>query len=91
MGHSGGQGKSWSPDRNRRAREQDPGQGPLGMARQGLGPDSSGPPKPGRLRLSEIGDELAAGRALSDLGHALLVTTASDIHAVTDEPVTKLH
>ena len=71
------------------------------MARQGLRPDRSGPPRPGAkpppgrnpagYDVSEIGDELAAGRAVSDLGHALLVTTASDIHAVTDEPVTRLH
>jgi len=46
---------------------------------------------PADYDVSEIGDELAAGRALSDLGHQLLVTTASDVQAVTDEPVTKLH
>jgi hypothetical protein len=39
----------------------------------------------------EIGDELAAARALSDLGHQLLDLTASDIEAVTHEPVTPLH
>lgn len=33
--------------------------------------------------VAEIGDELAAARALSDLGHQLLVATASDIQAVT--------
>ena len=44
----------------------------------------------GRARLDpadadvpEIGDELAAARALTDLGHRLLVTTAGDIQAVT--------
>jgi hypothetical protein len=34
----------------------------------------------------EIGDELAAARALSDLGHRLLLTAAADIEAVVDEP-----
>jgi hypothetical protein len=33
----------------------------------------------------EIGDELAVARALSDLGHRLLVTTAGDIQQVTGE------
>ncbi|MFG2041724.1 DUF1876 domain-containing protein [Dactylosporangium sp. NPDC048998] len=37
--------------------------------------------------IPEIGDELAAARALSDLGHQLLLTAAADIQAVTDEPV----
>lgn len=31
----------------------------------------------------EIGEELAVARALSDLGHQLLATTALDIEAVT--------
>lgn len=35
----------------------------------------------------EIGDELAAARALNDLGHRLLVAAAADILAVTDERV----
>jgi hypothetical protein len=35
----------------------------------------------------EIGDELAVARALNDLGHRLLVTTAADIHQLTDEEV----
>ncbi|MEV8516475.1 DUF1876 domain-containing protein [Dactylosporangium sp. NPDC051484] len=34
-----------------------------------------------------IGDELAAARALSDLGHQLLVTTAADLRAVVGHPV----
>ena len=38
----------------------------------------------------EIGDELAAARALSDLAHRLLGTTAEDIEAITHERV-KLH
>jgi hypothetical protein len=48
----------------------------------------------GRARLNpadrdvpEIGDELAAARALSDLGHRLLLTAAADIEAVTHQPV----
>jgi len=47
----------------------------------------------GRARLNpadedipEIGDELAAARALNDLGHRLLLAAAADIEAVTDEP-----
>ncbi|GAA4263253.1 DUF1876 domain-containing protein [Dactylosporangium darangshiense] len=35
----------------------------------------------------EIGDELAVARALSDLGHQLLVTAAADIEAVSDRSV----
>jgi hypothetical protein len=42
---------------------------------------------PGDHDIPEIGDELAAARALSDLGHVLLVTAATDIEAVTAEPV----
>ena len=47
----------------------------------------------GRARLNptdhdipEIGDELAAARALTDLGHRLLLAAAGDIEAVTHEP-----
>jgi hypothetical protein len=36
--------------------------------------------------IPEIGDELAAARALSDLGHRLLVTAARDIESVTRAP-----
>jgi Rv2632c-like len=36
----------------------------------------------------EIGDELAVARALNDLGHRLLVTTADDIEQVTNREVT---
>jgi hypothetical protein len=46
----------------------------------------------GRARLNpsdrdipEIGDELATARALNDLGHRLLLTTAGDIEAITHE------
>ena len=35
----------------------------------------------------EIGDELAAARALSELAHALLEAAADDISNVLDEPV----
>ncbi len=38
----------------------------------------------------EIGDELATARALTDLGHRLLLTTAGDIEQVTREHV-RLH
>jgi len=34
----------------------------------------------------EIGDELAAARALSDLAHKLLDAAASDIEAITSRP-----
>jgi hypothetical protein len=34
----------------------------------------------------EIGDELAASRALSDLGDALLAAAADDIEGMTGEP-----
>ncbi|GAA0250811.1 DUF1876 domain-containing protein [Saccharothrix mutabilis subsp. mutabilis] len=34
----------------------------------------------------EIGDELAAARALADLAHALLNATADDIEALTHKP-----
>jgi hypothetical protein len=36
--------------------------------------------------IPEIGDELAAARALADLGHRLLLTAAADIEAVTKQP-----
>jgi hypothetical protein len=35
----------------------------------------------------EIGDEIAVARALTDLGHRLLVTAAKDIQSVTHERV----
>ncbi len=37
--------------------------------------------------IPEIGDELAAARALSDLGHRLLIAAAADIAAVRHEDV----
>lgn len=45
---------------------------------------------PTDYNVSEIGDELATARALSDLGHQLLVVAASDIEAVTCQPVNPL-
>jgi hypothetical protein len=38
----------------------------------------------------EIGDELAASRALSALAHELLEAAVDDIERVTGQPVTKL-
>jgi hypothetical protein len=38
----------------------------------------------------EIGDEIAVGRALTDLGHRLLTTAAGDIESITHE-TTHLH
>jgi hypothetical protein len=46
---------------------------------------------PADYNVSEIGDELTTARALSDLRHQLLVVAASDIEAVTRQPVTPLH
>jgi hypothetical protein len=47
----------------------------------------------GRARLSlddlnvpEIGDEIAVGRALANLGQRLLTTAAGDIETITHEP-----
>ncbi|MET7403738.1 DUF1876 domain-containing protein [Dactylosporangium sp. NPDC005572] len=37
--------------------------------------------------IPEIGDEVAVARALSDLGHRVLLAAAADIRAVTDAPV----
>jgi hypothetical protein len=39
---------------------------------------------------AQIGDELAAARALSDLAHELLSAAASDIEAKTHQPVRSL-
>lgn len=41
---------------------------------------------PSDMDVPEIGDELAVARALSDLGHRMLVTAASDIESVTHQP-----
>jgi hypothetical protein len=52
----------------------------------------------GRARLNpadpdipEIGDEIAAARALIDLGHRLLDVASADIETVTHEPATLTH
>lgn len=45
---------------------------------------------PADADVPEIGDELAAARALSDLAHQLLHAAAEDIEGVTHEPVTSL-
>lgn len=39
----------------------------------------------------EIGDELAAARALTDLGYRLLLAAADEIRAATHEPVRLTH
>jgi hypothetical protein len=51
----------------------------------------------GRARLNpfdadvpEIGDEIAVGRALTNLGHRMLTTAADDIESITRETV-RLH
>jgi Rv2632c-like len=41
--------------------------------------------------VTQIGDELAIARALSDLANQLFALASTDIQASTDEPVTGLH
>jgi Domain of unknown function (DUF1876) len=41
--------------------------------------------------VTQIGDELAIARALSDLANQLFTLTSTDIQASTHEPVTGLH
>ena len=41
---------------------------------------------PTDMNVPEIGDELAAARALSELAHRLLHSAADDIEAVTSKP-----
>ncbi|BCJ34033.1 hypothetical protein Athai_15360 [Actinocatenispora thailandica] len=41
--------------------------------------------------IPEIGDELAVARALTDLGHRLLLTSSRDISAVTHDEVRLTH
>ena len=43
---------------------------------------------PSDAEVPEIGDELAAARALSDLGARLLHTAAEDVEGVTGKPMT---
>ena len=42
---------------------------------------------PHDINVPEIGDELAAARALSSLAHRLLRSAAADIEVITHEPV----
>ncbi|MEV4411902.1 DUF1876 domain-containing protein [Catellatospora sp. NPDC049609] len=51
----------------------------IGVGRAKLNPEDRDVP--------EIGDELAVARALSDLGHRLLVTAAGDIQRETGQNV----
>ncbi len=51
----------------------------VGHGRARLAPDDDDVP--------EIGDELAAARALADLGHRMLIAAAGDISARTHEGV----
>lgn len=92
MSHSGDQVKSWTVqveidehENKTRAKARLEWRGRdyvgIGVARR----------NPADYNVAEIGDELATARALSDLGHQLLVVTASDIQAVTHQPVTNLH
>ncbi|MEU7826334.1 DUF1876 domain-containing protein [Catellatospora sp. NPDC049133] len=55
----------------------------IGVGRAKLNPDDRDVP--------EIGDELAVARALSDLGHRLLVVAAGDIQRATREKVRLTH
>ncbi|WP_155368558.1 DUF1876 domain-containing protein [Catellatospora vulcania] len=55
----------------------------IGVGRAKLNPDDHDIP--------EIGDELAVARALSDLGHRLLVVAAGDIQHATREKVRLTH
>ncbi|GAA1362976.1 MULTISPECIES: DUF1876 domain-containing protein [Catellatospora] len=55
----------------------------IGVGRAKLNPDDQDVP--------EIGDELAVARALSDLGHRLLVVAAGDIQRATREKVRLTH
>lgn len=54
----------------------------VGIGRAKLNPDDHDIP--------EIGDELAVARALTDLGHRLLLTAAADIRQVTGKAA-KVH
>jgi len=46
---------------------------------------------PADTNVPEIGDELAAARALSDLAHRLLDSAAGDIEEVTHQPAHLRH
>jgi hypothetical protein len=43
---------------------------------------------PADSSVPEIGDEVAAGRALADLGHQLATAAACDIEAISGTPAT---
>jgi len=55
----------------------------LGVGRARLNPND--------YDIPEIGDEIAVARALTDLGHRLLITAAQDIEQVTSTPVRLTH
>lgn len=55
----------------------------IGVGRAKLNPEDTDVP--------EIGDELAVARALSDLGHRMLVTAAGDIQRATGQNVRLTH
>ena len=53
------------------------------MGRAKLNPDDYDVP--------EIGDEIAVARALTDLGHRLLIMAATDLEQVTHQPARLTH
>jgi uncharacterized protein DUF1876 len=55
----------------------------IGIGHARLSPDD--------IDVPEIGHELAAARALRNLGTRLLATTSADIEGMTDEPVCLEH
>lgn len=55
----------------------------IGVGRAKLNPEDNDVP--------EIGDELAVARALTDLGHRMLVTAAGDIQRATGQNVRLTH
>ena len=46
---------------------------------------------PDDRNIADIGDELAAARALADLARRMMAATIHDIEAVTNAPVNSLH
>lgn len=63
--------------------DDDAGDRLVGVGRAKLNPEDRDIP--------EIGDELAVARALSDLGHRMLVVAAGDIQRATREKVRLTH
>ena len=55
----------------------------VGVGRAKLNPDDYDVP--------EIGDEIAVARALTDLGHRLLIAAATDLEQVTHQPARLTH